>query len=48
MPRDWVGQFMRDRGWQYERARLVVEAAREFNVSRGAAEVPLRELGHVS
>lgn len=47
MPRAWVGQFMRDRGWQYERPRLIAECARAFDVSRAAAEVRLRELGHI-
>ena len=47
MPRAWIGQFMRNRGWQYERARLIVECARAFDVSRAAAEVRLRELGHM-
>jgi len=47
MPRDWVGQFMRDRGWQLERDRLIVAFARAFDVSRNAAEVRLRELGHI-
>lgn len=47
MPRAWVGQFVRERGWQYEPKRMVVECARMFDVSRAAAEVRLRELGHI-
>jgi Zn-dependent peptidase ImmA (M78 family) len=48
MPRGWVASFMRDRGWQLERDRLVIEAARVFDVSRAAAEIRLRELGHIA
>lgn len=47
MPRDWVGTFMRDQGWRLERGALVVRVARTFDVSRAAAEVRLRELGHI-
>lgn len=48
MPREWIGSFMRERGWRLERRRLVFDVARTFDVSMTAAEVRLRELGHIS
>lgn len=47
MPRAWVGQYMRERGWKLERPQLVAEVARKFGVSRRAAEVRLEKLGHI-
>lgn len=48
MPRAWVADFMRARGWGLERTNLIVEVSRTFAVSRAAAEVRLRELGHIN
>jgi Zn-dependent peptidase ImmA (M78 family) len=48
MPRSWIGAFMRTRGWRLERAQLIAAVGRHFGVSRRAAEVRLRELGHIS
>lgn len=48
MPRDWIGSFMRERGWRLEREDLVASVARHFGVSRAAAAVRLRELGHIT
>lgn len=47
MPRPWLGDFMRQKGWQLERDPLIVAVARAFDVSRAAAEVRLRELGYI-
>jgi len=47
MPRRWVGSFMRDQGWRYERGVLIERLARTFDVSRPAAEIRLVELGHI-
>lgn len=47
MPRAWVGTFIRDRGWMLDRFPQITETARIFHVSRNAAEVRLRELGHI-
>jgi hypothetical protein len=47
MPREWLGSFMRDSGWRLPRERLVLSVARTFDVSLAAAEVRLRELGHL-
>lgn len=47
MPRSWVAAFMREQGWRLERPPLVARVARVFDVSMSAAEVRLRELGHV-
>jgi len=47
MPRDWLGSFMRERGWQLERADLIETVARMFGVSIGAAAVRLERLGHL-
>lgn len=47
MPRAWIGAYMRDHGWKLERPQLVADIAREFRVSRRAAEVRLEKLGHI-
>lgn len=47
MPRAWVASFVRDRGWQLPRDRMIAEVARLFDVSRVAAEIRLVELDHI-
>lgn len=45
MPRPWVGEYVRHH--YDDRARLIASLARTFQVTRAAAEVRLRELGHI-
>jgi len=47
MPRRWVGDLIREKGWQLERAVLVGRVAHTFDVSRAASEIRLVELGHI-
>ena len=47
MPRPWIADFVRNtHGWGTT-PELIREVARRFQVSRPAAEVRLRELGHI-
>ena len=47
VPRAWLGDYMRSRGWRLERGPLIADVARRFGVSKSAAEVRLKELGHI-
>lgn len=47
MPRAWVGEYMRERGWRLDRDPMIADVARRFGVSRRAAQVRLERLGHL-
>jgi hypothetical protein len=43
-----VGAYIRGFGWTLERGALISDVSRLFGVTRFAAEVRLRELGHIA
>ena len=47
MPRIWVGQFIRERGWQLERRPLIAPVARMFGLSARVVEIRPRILGRI-
>lgn len=47
MPRAWVSDFIRQRGWKLTRDELIVTTSLLFAVSRPAAEIRLEELGQL-